>query len=771
MAEPAARQPFVKPDGSVVTLEPQDFQAAQNMGYKPYDPAAKKPDFASDHPIEAFSRGVLDTATGGLSTAALNGIEGGNQVNRQLAEENPIARPAGQIAGFLVPTPAGALAGGAGKAASVAAKAAPRLASGITEGGIWGLGSAISEDAMGDPQQAGEHYAAGILGGALAGGVLNPVLGKVGDVGKSVLMKAFGGQAIQDKLGAMAEEQVMRTIATPSDMLRRNMKSRSSEVARQALDEGLVGGFKTTAQGAGMAAEKAQQAYADVLTGIEAADMTGAFVPDHVSVRMQPIIDEMKGNPAMSAIKDRIESLAEQFKTENGNAPKTFQKAWETTQDMLASIGPAEPKGLKSELFKVRKVLQDEVFAQANSLNPGLGDQIQAANRQYANFASFKELAGKAATRNMGDHGNGLLDAIGLFTRGPMGLVEGAAINAGRTAVRERGGFAMASALDAIAQNKTFGRIADALQKTVQHGLESSPAFGGPFRAMLETASADGAQKLMETHLRLANTEPSYLMSVNMPPETPGVVPEYADKAHRLGQLYQAVDNSGAAVDASIQRFLGTKAGRAPEVENRNVTAAEFADLKQKLKTLQNSNQINPKISEIAPSTAMSASMATGAAAKYLLDKAPIDPNENKPVALQRPWQPGADELRRWSRCVSAVANPLLVLEQMREGRVTPEALDAVKTVYPRIFADFQAKLQDHLAQMTTPLDRTRLQRANQILEDPGDRDIDALIQGIHAASIPQQAPKKPDARQDVDQTKNQMTQAQRLEGKDDEEA
>ncbi len=258
-----------------------------------------------------------------------------------------------------------------------------------------------------------------------------------------------------------------------------------------------------------------------------------------------------------------------------------------------------------------------------------------------------------------------------------------------------------------------------------------------------------------------------------MQPEESDTIPDYADKAHRLSAMYQAVDDTSTHVDMSIKRFLGTMPGRAPEFSGRQVSREEFAGVVQKLKALQaDSGQIKPALAEVAPTVATAGAMTASAAAKYLLDKAPQDPNENVPMAMRRPWNPGEDELRRWSRCVAAIANPLTVLDAMRAGRVTPEALDAVKAVYPAMFAEFQSKLQEHLAQMTSPLDLQRRMRVEQLLGSADTSEVDALIQNMHAATLsPEKAPDAPDGRQNIDADKNQLTQAQRLEGKNSEEA
>jgi len=51
---------------------------------------------------------------------------------------------------------------------------------------------------------------------------------------------------------------------------------------------------------------------------------------------------------------------------------------------------------------------------------------------------------------------------------------------------------------------------------------------------------------------------------------------------------------------------------------------------------------------------------------------------------------PPASEVSRWKAQWEAVANPLSVLDSLEEGRVNPDAIQAVKAVYPRLFERMQ---------------------------------------------------------------------------------
>jgi hypothetical protein len=62
-------------------------------------------------------------------------------------------------------------------------------------------------------------------------------------------------------------------------------------------------------------------------------------------------------------------------------------------------------------------------------------------------------------------------------------------------------------------------------------------------------------------------------------------------------------------------------------------------------------------------------------------------------------WQPSDMEMRAFARYVSAVEDPAGVFERVAGGTVTPEDGEALREVYPEMFADFQQKV---FAQMAT---------------------------------------------------------------------
>lgn len=170
----------IAPDGRETYVRPGDLKRALSQGYK-------EPDFDLLETGRAFGEAVLRVPTLGLSDEFLAGAAGapyrdsfGNLRSggelipegldpgaldqsgqlKKRREEHPIASFAGSAAGALLPT------GALGRAKSVG----QAVAGGMLEGGLFGLGSTVTEDALGDKEALSQKLLANVGIGSLTGG-------------------------------------------------------------------------------------------------------------------------------------------------------------------------------------------------------------------------------------------------------------------------------------------------------------------------------------------------------------------------------------------------------------------------------------------------------------------------------------------------------------------------------------------------------------------------------------------------------------------------
>lgn len=83
---------------------------------------------------------------------------------------------------------------------------------------------------------------------------------------------------------------------------------------------------------------------------------------------------------------------------------------------------------------------------------------------------------------------------------------------------------------------------------------------------------------------------------------------------------------------------------------------------------------------------------------EYLNEKMPKGLAAPTPFAPSLP--PSRHEMQQWLGRLRAIDNPTSLLDDLAKGKLTPEAVDAVRTVYPETFADIQAKVLDQLTRL-----------------------------------------------------------------------
>ena len=96
------------------------------------------------------------------------------------------------------------------------------------------------------------------------------------------------------------------------------------------------------------------------------------------------------------------------------------------------------------------------------------------------------------------------------------------------------------------------------------------------------------------------------------------------------------------------------------------------------------------EIASLDPATGEQAQQALTRGVLFLADKAPKRPTTLLPSVA---WAPTPAQLSEWDRYVKAINDPYSLLEDIKKGDVRPQSIEAVKTVYPRIFQEMQQEL------------------------------------------------------------------------------
>lgn len=523
--------------------------------------------------LEGAARG----ATAGLSDVALTGVLGNEYRKGAKARqtENPVAAAASEVGGAIAPAlltggasaeAEGAALGaegiegaseGAGllsKAASLAPsnlisraggavgrgvegiigtgaesmlgrmaqRAAAVGASGAVEGGLYGAGSAASQNALDGSPITAEKVLSGFGHGALFGGGLGLGLGAAEGAASSAIERIVGSDGLQASARKLADKSALDAVGFQGSDYRRlagrgNIEDKIADAGGELLnytfDSGPLKGRKlfTGASkaedfvddlalakqevGAKLGAIK-QQANDAMLANPELAPDVNAYLGRVQSEVLEPLRASLSPTKQKMADKvfDELKGLESRAAPDiNGlvPAPLTFNELDAFRRDLRSVFQPPRPPGgglpapvpeHAEYLEKAERMLADDLdrSVQRHLEASGLDTSEYLRNKKtYGALADIEKVANKSAAQQLGnrsvspsDYATGLGTAIGMMVSGNVGaMLSGGAATVAHKIIRERGRSVLAVMADSVA--KMDGRIAGATQALA--GLASAP--------------------------------------------------------------------------------------------------------------------------------------------------------------------------------------------------------------------------------------------------------------------------------------------------------
>ena len=142
-------------------------------------------------------------------------------------------------------------------------------------------------------------------------------------------------------------------------------------------------------------------------------------------------------------------------------------------------------------------------------------------------------------------------------------------------------------------------------------------------------------------------------------------------------------------------------------------------------KNLESVTQLNTKLG-------MELSDAMFAKARYLNAQIPLLAGLNGQYADAKA-QPSTAEVRRFANVLRAAQDPLTIIQDLESNRVTQEAIDTVRVLYPEIYSDIQIQLTVQLGELqaTLPYERRiQLSRFGVSVEPSFQPEHRAALQG-----------------------------------------
>jgi hypothetical protein len=311
--------------------------------------------------------------------------------------------------------------------------------------------------------------------------------------------------------------------------------------------------------------------------------------------------------------------------------------------------------------FAMGKELE-RVGSTAESLGDGFVSKWKQANRTYQAADMIAKMTEKGAGRDLANRSIGLSEQLGGLGGSGLGASIGGAIAGplGAAAGSVVGGVGSALAQRLV---KQYGDqvVASALRRAILTGGDLTTVAGS----------------LLEEHMGKAVV--SYLR---------GTAKQAAAAGERV-----------AKSTAFLADQANERAKEAKQPVDKRFAAVRDVVLAAKAALPQQQQQLAHQIGATNPQVAQQALATQQRAVDYLASKVPAAPQSMNTLQphLDKSAPPPA-EMAKFLRAVRAVEDPSSVLDSLQKGDITPEQVDALKAVYPEMYAELQKQIVSEVA-------------------------------------------------------------------------
>lgn len=644
----------------------------------------------------------------------------------------------------------------------IARKALAEGAGSATETATYALGNLVSEAAIGDPNltaesalaQVGTASLLGLGGGLIGSGVWN--LARNAFVGADLRKKItewFGEKEVQLALKA--------TNAAPGKIGKEAAKADVNKMVAYWKDKGLMTPLSKLETVNQRAAEMAQSTGDTISRAFQQADamMQPGEAPSIQSVVMKakarilgPLRDDPFKESAANALQKNLDDYAAKYSDGMG-----LTDLWEMRRQVDGAIKwsslpmNAPPPAYKDSLIRLRTFLNKEIDSGMEKIKGLPGDAVESlhdAMDGYHFSSTLRDLTASGLQRRSGGSMLSLSDKIiGGF--GAMHNPMAAALGVAGHQLANRVGPGVASFGAGLARDALSGGGGSLLPEAVSAGArgvaraESERATAGASGDLVRTAGRDGALRdvvnktaegIATDRRMLAEQAPAI---AGQAPETDmvqratalGDAPEQAAALSELQRMVTQIKNkidtqAGNIVRGTVQGH-GEPASFVPKHMDENAYSKRSQELMALTARPENMQGVllrqTDDWAEHAPQTALATNIATVRAAKYL---ASIVQPVRKQGPLAPEIRPNQAQIDKFARSWDAVSDPMSVMKAATSGTLTAEAVQAVKTVYPALYAEMQNSIMDKITSHRGPIAYRQRRMASMLL----GQDLDGTM-------------------------------------------
>ncbi len=668
-----------KPSGEVVLMGGDDVVA----GAGGVRPATEGEYFGATNPISskatAAALGAVRGVTFGVSDPAiveagriLGGDANAEDMRRMLRinkEANPNVSLGAELAGAVAPAlfgappveAAGALGEGlVARGAARAAAAAPRA---LGEGVAIGLGNQWSEDTLGDHKMTAEAY----WNAGLKGGVIGLFMGAGG---------AAGIGAAGDKLGALFGKVEGGALRAEERAAVREAEATGEKgyFARRLENEGDIQSFKGA-------------------TNAKTGDIR----------RLGIDVEAQEGVEARLGKMLREEGLTGPLVSQAEAAKRINAKMQEIGQSFRPLYTEADKAVQRPQMATIAEAMEGIRAAQAGKMYGDL--ELKGAEDSYARLE--KAMGDKPSHLGLWEARkeiDGILKKSYARIPGGVPPVGEESMRALRTAVNEelamsveRAGKELGGTLgDQLrVANQMYGDLAT-VNKIATHQAALNASSNLVSITDVIGASTGGAAGIAMAGVNMARRKFGNQIAAHV-----------LGAASKIEMLQRAATKLDDLIGSGTRAFIDGSKGATRAV--KPVTTAEVRALREATRT---PDAVNARIAEAlgdmpeyAPKTAQQIAVAGGRAAAWLQHALPRETPPVGPVFTQQKPRPLSDtDLIRARATIETVEDGSIVIDRLRQGRLTAEHVAALKFVHPETYASIQKYLGDHAVELKPTL-------------------------------------------------------------------
>lgn len=727
MAVPELAPEFEDPytlEESVSDLELDPESGIPNAALDAMGEQLKKERELDSANLKATGLGLARGLTLGLSDQAIvkSGLMTSEQL-RELKEANPILSGAGELAGFVAPLittggvtgVAGAAVKGAGKAGQLTErmvakalkdavktkaekrlvnkiinKSLPKAAGSAVEGAAFGVGQVLSEDALGTAEANAENLIAGASLGAVTGGAVG---GAFGAFSASIPIIKNASKSAKNAIKKSSDvETAALNWAGVSPIQSVKLKNLKPNVVKEfpnfLKDKAMQGKFKpdtTIYDNILRLKNDASNQIGKILKSadelaskndellIQESKIAREVIEDINEKYIKRYEDSVGFEQQLYPIRKYIRSWQKRFKSPKSLTPSKLHQLRRDVDDLIKHEKEPGKRPLIQEAYHdVRTLLSDRfkniIRNAGGSVDEGaskLYDDLITANKDYEISATMLPYIEKKLEKDANKSIFDIFDILGASTG-----IEGFAFVQLRKYLQSdiRNKVLILSKVE-----KDANKVVNAIDSSTNKLLKFKTSGRDLFKAAAPTAT----KTLQGVTLSFENKEP----------------PKNETRMDAFRRISNEIQDKIENPDKNLEKLL---------FRTTRLRAA-------------------------APKTADHIEKVAKTGIEFLYNKLP-KPNLLKasiqPGLAKKQFTPSDVEISKFERYVRAVNSPLTVVEDMANGDITREGVEAIRVVYPDLYNRIRNTVMEKVSSSENPLNYSQRLQLGILLDLPTDESL-----------------------------------------------